>query len=271
MVSALANLPKISIVIPSFNQGDFIEATLLSLLDQKYPNLELIVIDGKSTDDTVEVIKKYSDRIIYWVSEKDQGQTDALIKGFQVATGEIWGWLNSDDLHEPLTLWEVAEFFSAHPNAQVVFGDCSWITMEGRPIRPMREIPFIRFIWLFSHNYIPQPSTFWRAALYRQAGGLDRTFNLAMDTDLWSRFSEETRIWHVNSYWSRFRTYPEQKNRALREQSDAEDHRIRARMLPKNMNVKLARAILFPFAKAIRILLKFIGGKYFWGSKKPEF
>ena len=128
-------------VTPSFNQGQYIEATIKSVLDQGYPNLEYIIMDGGSTDGTVEILEKYSDQLTYWVSEPDEGQTDALIKGFDRASGDILCWLCSDDLFEARTLQEVAETFVEHPDWEVVYGDSFWIDADGRPIRFKREIP----------------------------------------------------------------------------------------------------------------------------------
>src|SRR5215211_6231675 len=167
--------PKISVVTPSFNQGRYIEATIKSVVEQGYPNLEYLIMDGGSTDGTVEIIEKYSDQLTYWVSEPDEGQTDALIKGFNLASGDILCWLCSDDLFEARTLQEVAEIFVKHPDWEVVYGDSFWIDADGRPIRFKREIPYYRFIWMYDHNYLPQPSTFWRRGIYEKVGCPDGT------------------------------------------------------------------------------------------------
>ena len=115
--------PKISIVTCSFNQAHFLEEAITSVLGQDYPNLEYIIIDGGSTDGSVDIIRKYSDQLYYWVSEPDRGQTHGLIKGFARATGEIQGWLCSDDLLEVGSLREVGQFFIEHPDGRVVYGD----------------------------------------------------------------------------------------------------------------------------------------------------
>ena len=116
------NYPRISIVTPSFNQGKYIEQTIQSVLSQNYPNLEYIIIDGGSTDGTVEIIKKYEQQLTYWISEPDKGQTDAINKGFAKCTGEIFNWINSDDYYSPNSLHIVAEVFSENPTAKVVCG-----------------------------------------------------------------------------------------------------------------------------------------------------
>ncbi|MBA3701498.1 MAG: glycosyltransferase [Rubrobacteraceae bacterium] len=252
--------PKISVVTPSFNQGQYIEATIKSVLEQGYPNLEYIIMDGGSTDGTVEIIEKYSDQLTYWVSEPDEGQTDALIKGFNRASGDILCWLCSDDLFEARTLQEVAEMFVQHPDWEVVYGDSFWIDADGRPIRFKREIPYYRFIWMYDHNYLPQPSTFWRRGIYERVDGLDARMELSMDADLWSRFAEHTALHHVPLAWSRMRYYPEQKNRRLRTKSNQEDGLIRSRYLPDEP--RWLRRLKWFLAKGLRVALKLARGAY---------
>ena len=258
--------PKISVVVPSFNQAAYLEETLRSVLDQDYPDLELIVIDGGSSDGSVDIIRRYEDRIAYWVSEPDGGQTRGLIKGFARASGDIECWLNSDDLQEPTTLHEVAAYLAEHPETDAVYGDMLWVGGDGSPIREQREIPFNRYIWLHTYNYIPGMSMFWRRDLYEKAGGLDPAFDLAMDADLWIRFADIGRIGHARRIWSRQRFYPDQKNRRLREQSDAEDARIRTRHLgaPRPIRFRLNRLAAF----AIRILWKLATGCYGPGYRR---
>ncbi|MFK5947514.1 MAG: glycosyltransferase family 2 protein [Methylococcales bacterium] len=252
--------PKISVIVPSYNQVDFLELTLRSVIDQKYPNVELIVIDGASNDGSIDILKKYDEYITFWVAEKDEGQTDALIKGFNKSTGEIQCWLNSDDLHEPDTLLQVAGYFNNKPDIDAVFGSTIWIDSEGKPLRIHHEMPFNKFIWLHTYNYIPGMSMFWRRSIYERSGGLDSKFNLAMDADLWSRFSAIGKIGHVREVWSRMRFYPEQKNRLLRDASNIEDEIIRTRAWgtdnPRFLFLK--RKI----AHTLRVLWKFFTGCY---------
>jgi glycosyltransferase involved in cell wall biosynthesis len=259
-------LPRITVVVPSFNQAGFLERTLRSVLDQDYPNLELIVMDGGSTDGSVDIIRKYEDRIAHWVSEKDEGQTDALARGFARSTGDIQCWLNSDDLHEPGVLFKVARYFGQHPDADAVFGSTIWIDADDRPLRTHHEMPFNRFIWLHTYNYIPGMSMYWRRAIYEQVGGLDPSFNLAMDADLWSRISRQGRIDHVRDVWSRMRFYPEQKNRALRDASEMEDQKIRLREWgtdsPRFVGAKRLVAM------ALRVAWKFFIGCYPIGYRR---
>lgn len=251
---------KITIVTPSYNQGSFLEQTLRSVQAQGYPNIEHVVIDGGSSDQTIEILERWADHLDYWISEPDQGQTDALIKGFGHATGDILCWLNSDDMFEPWTLHEVAMYFETHPHAQVVYGDATWVDVEGRHVRTKREHPFSRFVFLYDHDFIPQPSTFWRHGLYQRVGGLNPAFDLAMDADLFMRFADVTRIHHVRRPWSRMRVYPEQKNQRLRHQSDLEDGLVRDRYLSFQPSwVVRAKGII---ARCCRIVWKLATGCY---------
>lgn len=256
----MSDLPTISIVTCSYQQGSFLDATLRSVLDQAYPGLEYIVIDGGSTDGSTDVIRQHAARLAYWVSEPDAGQTDALCKGFDRATGDVMGWLCSDDLLVPGALAQVGAYFVANPDVQAVCGDALWIDAQGRYLRPKKEMAFNRFSFMFDHNFVAQPSMFWRRGLYRQVGGLARSFNLAMDSDLWERFSRAASIAHVAQYWSCMRYYPEQKTRSLKPQAQREDALIRAR------SPLAAQPALLPLlrwlARGRRIAGKLVAGGY---------
>lgn len=255
---------RLSIVIPSYNQAEFLEDTLKSLLAQESVadgDVEIIVIDGGSRDGSVEIIERYAAHIATWVSEPDEGQTHALIKGFAEASGDILGWLCSDDLLEPTAAREVLDHFARHPDVGFVYGDSCWIGRDGRFLRWKKEIPFNWFIWVYDYNYIPQPSTFWRRDLYQEAGGLRQDFDLAMDADLWARFARIKRPVHVRRPWSRMRFYPEQKNQRLRAQSNREDLRIR-RELGYRVDRAAWRAAMYPLAKGTRICWKLLTGCY---------
>jgi glycosyltransferase involved in cell wall biosynthesis len=252
--------PKITVVTPSFNQGRFLEETLRSVHDQGYPNLEHIVMDGGSTDGSVEIIRRYASRLAYWVSEPDGGQTAALINGFRRATGDVLCWLNSDDLFEPWTLREVAGFFRGCPDAHVVYGDATWIDAAGRVLRPKREHAWSRFIWMYDHNFISQPSTFWRRGVYEQVGGLDARWNFAMDGDLWIRFAEVAPLRHVRRLWSRERIYLDAKSQRYRAQCAAEDALIRRRYLARETDWTHRPKRLA--ARGIRVAWKLASGCY---------
>jgi glycosyltransferase involved in cell wall biosynthesis len=259
-------LPSISLVTCSYQQARFLEATLQSVISQQYRALEYRVIDGNSTDGSVEILQRYQRELTGWVSEPDAGQTDALIKGFAQSSGEIMGWLCSDDLLLPGALHAVGRYFAAHPQVLAVYGDALWIDEHGGLLRPKKEIPFNRFIFLYDHNYVPQPSMFWRRSLYDAVGGLNPRFNLAMDGDLWARFSEHGRIGHLDQYLSCMRFYDSQKTRALRPNAQAENASLRARY--SSVTSRHFDPLLHAFAKALRACIKIYRGGY--GARVPQ-
>ena len=256
----LPALPTLSLVTCSYQQGRFIGSTLKSVLDQGYPALEYIVIDGGSKDESVSVIRNVEQQLAHWVSEPDKGQTDALAKGFARSTGEVMGWLCSDDLLLPGALDTVGRYFAAHPAVDWVYGDAIWIDGKGAPIRTKREMGWNRSVFLFDHNYLAQPSVFWRRRLYDAAGGLNREFNLAMDSDLWLRFARRSRPHHLASYLSCMRYYPEQKTRALKPAGRKEDEFLRSREAPGL--AALPRTPMRVWAKARRVAAKAWCGGY---------
>ncbi len=257
-------LPKITLVTPSYNQGVFIEETIESVISQNYPNLEYIVVDGGSTDKSVDIIKKYSSHIDYWESKPDSGQTDALLKGFNRATGDIFCWLNSDDILEPGTLFEVAEFFFENPEAELVYGNATWIDKDSKVLRSKKEHDFNQFVFLYDHNYIPQPSTFWRKSLYEKVGGLNPDISVAMDTDFWIRCLQHTNFYHVNKQWSRMRFHEDAKTHPSKMRNLA---RTQVKEMRKKYYGKNDPDWILPYkrlaAKAIRVNLKLVSGCYF--------
>jgi glycosyltransferase involved in cell wall biosynthesis len=179
--------PRITIVTPSFNQGPYLEATIRSVLLQNYPNLEYIIIDGGSTDESVEIIRKYEQWLSYWVSEPDSGQADAINKGFAHATGDIYAWLNSDDIYKPCTLNLIGRYFTDHPECGMVYGEGDFIDEAGNYLYPCKWIqPWVRkrFTW---KDFIFQPSTFWRREIWLRAGPLDPQYNWGLDWDWFLR------------------------------------------------------------------------------------
>lgn len=187
--------PKISIITPSYNQGQFIEETIRSVLLQNYPNIEYIIIDGGSTDGSIEVIRKYERWITYWVSEPDDGQTNAINKGFQKATGEIVAWLNSDDFYTPGALFSVAKAFLEKPNADVIYGNIKTVGVKTLKFPNICLNKYSRKR-LFYSNYIPQPASFISINALRKVKFLDERFDYIMDYDLWMRLGKENVIFH---------------------------------------------------------------------------
>ncbi|MDX1523838.1 MAG: glycosyltransferase family 2 protein, partial [Anaerolineae bacterium] len=222
-------LPKISIVTPSFNQAQFIEETIHSIHDQNYPNLEHMVIDGGSTDGTVELLRRYEDRLS-WVSEQDNGQTEAINKGFRQASGDLVAWLNSDDLYLPHTLRTVAHFFQQNPGTDLLFGDCVIIDSTGQPLLERKEIPFDIGVLLWGLNYICQPTVFMRRSLLDIIGYLDETLHYGMDLDYWLRAAiAGARIRHTPQFLAQARWHAGAKTLSALPKMEAELERIRNR------------------------------------------
>ena len=199
--------PLVSIITPSYNQANFLEETIRSVLDQGYPNLEYIIVDGGSTDGSLEIIQKYADRLAWWVSEPDQGQTDAINKGFSQAKGEILAWLNSDDTYLPGAVAEAVGYLQAHPEIGTVYGDANLIDDEGNVIGrfPAKQTDNRRLMRGYVH--IPQQATFFRKELWRKVGPLDPTFFFAMDYDLWVRLSQHAPLKYYSRLWANFRLH----------------------------------------------------------------
>lgn len=181
-----------TVVVPSFNQGRFIDESLHSLLDQDYPSLEIVVVDGGSTDDTVERLKRYGDSIS-WISEKDKGQSDAIAKGFARAKHEWITWLNSDDVQCNRALWVVNNVIAASGDVDVVIARGHYMDADGANHRPYPTIAAGEGVdvvrELFVKGYVAQPSVFFRKSAYERVGGIDNTLTFCMDYDLWVRLA----------------------------------------------------------------------------------
>lgn len=189
------NYPKISIITPVYNQVQFLEQTILSIIKQDYPNLEYIIIDGGSKDGTIDIIRKYESYLSYWVSEPDNGMYHAIQKGFERSTGEIMCWLNSDDIFFDKCLFAIADVFVHHPEVEWFSGKSASIDMAGMIIGvdDLDGVDSIRFckydFYLNRGFWVPQASTIWRRSIWEKIGGsLDVNMRLAGDFDLWLRF-----------------------------------------------------------------------------------
>lgn len=209
--------PKISVITPSYNQGRFLEECIRSVLQQEYPNLEYIVIDGGSTDDSVEIIQKYEEKIAYWVSEKDSGQSDAINKGFSHATGDIIAWLNSDDLYYKKSLWKIAEIYKKYENniADVAFilGNgyrYKWPDNSLTRFCP-KNVAFSRKVLAEGLDYILQPSVFVLRNTAEEVGYLNKDLHYCMDWEWWYRLSENKRVIVTDQMLSLSREYEETK------------------------------------------------------------
>lgn len=186
VVGTASLLPKITIITPSFNQGQYIEETILSVINQNYPNLEYIIIDGGSTDNSIEIIKKYEKYLTYWVSEKDNGQSDAINKGILKVTGEIFNWLNSDDYLEPESLFLVAKLFNAS-KINVVCGKAkhfgngaTYVSPPSTYFNPKKDEAFV--------PRINQPATFFKTHVIKELGSLNQQLHFCMDLEWWMKY-----------------------------------------------------------------------------------
>ena len=216
--------PKVTIVTPSYNQAHFLEETMRSVLEQDYPNIEYIVIDGGSSDGSAEIIQKQESQLAYWQSQKDKGQTDAINQGFARASGDILAWLNSDDILLPGAVTAAVKQLQAHPEVGMVYGDCLWINADGKKIGnfPAAQTDLKKLRRGYVH--IPQQASFFWAELWKKVGPLDDSFYFAMDYDLWTRLAAEAPLLYVPELWAAFRLHGDAK-------SIAEDDRCWPEML----------------------------------------
>jgi glycosyltransferase involved in cell wall biosynthesis len=203
----------ISIVIPTLNQAGTIEDTLLSIINQDYCHYEIIVIDGGSRDRTLEVLKEYQECIKYCVSEKDKGQSSAINKGFRLASGDVFAWLNSDDYYLPNIFGKVKQQFMDHPESDIVVGSGTIISRDSLFLKDIHAMEMTRDNLLDWENdrWIMQQSCFWRRELWERSGGVDEDLNLLMDLDLWFRFSELGNSLVINEPLATMRYYPDAK------------------------------------------------------------
>lgn len=204
--------PLVSIVTPSYNQGEFIEETIRSVIGQDYPRIEHIVMDGGSTDNTVAVLRKYENWLT-WTSGRDNGQTDALNKGFRKAKGEVLAWLNSDDIYYPGAVSKAVAAFRANPGAKLVYGRGDYIDTKGRKTGEYPTLPF-DFGELAESNYICQPSAFFTAEALREAGKLDEGLDYVMDYDLWVRVCRSSEAVYLPETLAALRIHPASKTTA---------------------------------------------------------
>ena len=197
----------VSIVTPSYNQARFIEDTIRSVLSQDYSEIEYLVVDGGSTDGTVEILHRYKNRLSGWVSESDRGQTDAINKGFGRAAGDILAWINSDDTYEPGAVSAALKYLQDHPHVGLVYGDCNFIDEYGEVVGRFRSRQTSRRMIRQGYSHIPQQTMFFRADLWKQVGPLDPSFHFAMDYDLWTRISARAEMKYVPQTWANFRLH----------------------------------------------------------------
>jgi glycosyltransferase involved in cell wall biosynthesis len=219
-------LPKISIVTASFNQGQFIEETILSILNQNYPNLEYIIIDGGSTDNTVEIIRKYERHLKYWVSEKDNGQAHAINKGLKLCTGEIFNWLNSDDYLEPSSLIKIAKAFEQQETQMVAGKVRNFSKLADQLIQNQNLSAEGLMCWKPAVHFV-QPGVWMRRSLIEVCGGIDESFHYAFDWDLYIRYLYFfPNVKEINDLLVHFRLHENSKTESLSDRFAIEERKI---------------------------------------------
>ncbi|HMX19131.1 MAG TPA: glycosyltransferase family 2 protein [Anaerolineales bacterium] len=215
----------VSIITPSYNQAAYLEQTLLSVLNQDHAPIEYIVVDGASKDASVEIIKKYSDRLAYWVSEKDGGQAEAINKGFARATGEIIAWINSDDYYLPGAVSAAVKMFEANPEVMLVYGNMLAVDEHGKTFNTL-TYKQLTLEDLLCFQIIGQPAVFMRRSALQKTSGLDSTFHFLLDHFLWIQLAQHGKILHADQTWAAARYHAEAKNRAKAAEFGREAFRI---------------------------------------------
>jgi len=207
-------LPTISIVTPSLNQGRFIRTAIRSILDQEYAGLEYLVMDGGSKDESCAVASEFIPRLTL-VSEKDEGQSDAISKGFSRVSGEIICWLNADDYYAAETLERIAAVFAEQPDVDLVYGNAEFVSEMGRPLGPAMQIEsFSVDRLLMDGNFIVQPAAFFRRSAFETVGGLRKDLNWTMDYDLWIRLGKHCQVHRIPETLAYVRCYAGTKTAA---------------------------------------------------------
>ena len=215
----------ISIITPSYNQADFLEETIRSVLEQDYAEVEYLIVDGASTDGSVDIIRRYARDLSWWCAEKDTGQADAINKGFARAKGEIIAWLNSDDYYLPGTLSTIAEIFAAHPKIGIVYGDVLSVDGAGRAINVQRFAPY-RLEDLMAFKIISQPAVFMRREILEKAGYLDENYHFMLDHHLWLRMAQHAPLFYLPKILAAARYHENAKNIAQAKNFGVDTFRI---------------------------------------------
>jgi glycosyltransferase involved in cell wall biosynthesis len=223
---SLSRLPLVTVITPSFNQAAYLEAAMRSVLSQDYPNIEYMVVDGGSTDGSVEILRKYEGRLAWWTSGPDAGQSDAINKGLARASGEVVAWLNSDDLYFPGAVGKAVAALEANPGAGMVYSDIYGVDARGERTDTQRYGQY-GLLDLLCMRTIAQPTVFMRASVFARAGAwVDPSHHMLMDHQLWIRMAKEAPLCHVKDIWAAARRHPEAKNSRCREEFPKEARRF---------------------------------------------
>ncbi len=211
MIWPVPDWPTISVITPSFNQAQFLEQTIRSVLSQAYPNLEYFIIDGGSTDGSVDVIRKYADRLAGWVSEPDRGQAHAINKGLHMATGDWVGWQNSDDFYYPGAFESFARAARRHPRAGLIIGDMRLVNARGEALRDIRYVKPTHRALLAEGMVLTNQAAFWRRSVHADIGFLDENYDCGFDYDWFLRLTRARKSTHVNAIWGAWRLHGDAK------------------------------------------------------------
>ena len=249
--------PRISIVTPSYNQGIFLEETIRSVLLQGYPNLEYVVMDGGSDDHSVEIIKKYEPFLSHWASERDSGQTNAINKGLSYISGEIFTWLNSDDVYTPNVLTHIAKAFSKN-KFSLCYGKCEFVDAEGDFLSSWPYVENLALPTVLEKNLVPQPSCFLSTQSIRESGSLDERLQYAFDYEYWVRLLlKGAKAISIPVVLSKYRLHDLSKTQSSRHKFDVEMERIHQEILEQNPKNGVRRAIAKCYAR-------FANEHYYW-------
>lgn len=221
----MTSQPLVSIITPSFNQAKYLEKTILSVLEQDYPFIEYLVVDGGSTDGSLEIIKKYQDRITWWISEEDRGQAEAINKGFARVKGEIVVWLNSDDYFFPGAVRKAVDAFALKPDSAFIYGDVMAVNAHGEELNHMRYHQ-MELLDLMKFNIIGQSSVFINDVFLHKTGFMDTSYHFLLDHHLWLRLAQNAPIYYLPQILSGAHFHPQSKNVARAGEFGQEAYRL---------------------------------------------
>jgi glycosyltransferase involved in cell wall biosynthesis len=244
----MTDSPLVSIITPSYNQAAFLEQTMRSVLDQDYPHIEYLVADGGSDDGSVEIIKRYADKLTWWVSEKDHGQAEAINKGFSRAKGKYIAWVNSDDFYQPGAIRAAVAELEAHPDVGMVFGDVQVVDQDGKILNSLHYGDW-GLKELMTFHIIGQPSVFMRRDVLEKAGYLDMSYHFMLDHQLWLRMGLKAGIRYVPQLWAGAHYHEDCKNLAQAAEFGKDAYRI-TDWMENAPDFKESMAVMAPYVKA---------------------
>jgi glycosyltransferase involved in cell wall biosynthesis len=256
-------LPTLSVVIPSFNQGQFIERTIKSIINQNYPKLDLILMDGGSTDKTMEIVERYRNHFSHIESGPDGGQSAAIVKGFNVAKGDFISWLNSDDTYNEGALLAIGQFLAQHTKVQFVYGNTRIIDAHDKELAFKKSVRFFLPVMKYAFLTVPQMSAFWSRALYNKVGGVDANLRFCMDYDLFVRMAEISSPVRINQTIGNFRMHETSKTTNLEELRRREDYIVHERYCGIKPSMSMNFKITQYFFKSVLIVLMAESGGLF--------